>query len=201
MLLYGASGHGKVIVDCLESQEHEVTGIFDDFTELVSLNGIDVLGEYDEEYMPDDQIIVSVGNNETRRKLVARVKHTFGKISHKSALLSRYSSVGKGSVIMHGVVVQSGSRIGDHVILNTGCTVDHDCSVHDFVHLSPQVTLCGGVQVGEGTHIGAGTTVIPKVSIGKWCIIGAGAVITQNLPDYSFVVGVPGKVIRKVDVE
>ena len=55
--------------------------------------------------------------------------------------------------------------------------------------------------MAEGTHIGAGATVIPEVTIGKWCIIGAGAVITQNLPDYSMVVGVPGKVIRKVEMK
>ena len=55
------------------------------------------------------------------------------------------------------------------------------------------------VKVHEGTHIGAGATILPNISIGKWCVIGAGAVITQNLPDYSLVVGVPGKVIRKLE--
>jgi acetyltransferase EpsM len=71
--------------------------------------------------------------------------------------------------------------------------------IEDYVHISPQVTICDSVTVKEGTHIGAGATVIPNITIGKWCLIGAGAVITQNLPDYSLVVGVPGKVIRKLD--
>jgi acetyltransferase-like isoleucine patch superfamily enzyme len=61
------------------------------------------------------------------------------------------------------------------------------------------VTLCDNTIIGEGVHIGAGATIIPGINIGKWCVIGAGAVITQNLPDYSLVVGVPGKIIRKLD--
>jgi acetyltransferase EpsM len=57
------------------------------------------------------------------------------------------------------------------------------------------------VIVGEGTHIGAGATVIPNIKIGKWCIIGAGAVITKDVPDYSLVFGVPGRIIKKINNE
>ena len=74
--------------------------------------------------------------------------------------------------------------------------MDHDCSLEDFVHICPHATLCGNVSVGEGTQIGAGATVIQGIKIGKWCMIGAGAVIIEDVPDYSVVVGVPGKVIK-----
>jgi acetyltransferase EpsM len=67
------------------------------------------------------------------------------------------------------------------------------------VHISPNSTLCGNVKVGEGTHIGAGATILPNIEIGKWCKIGAGSVVTKKIPDYSVVVGIPGKIIKKVD--
>lgn len=199
MLLYGAGGHAKVVVDCLDSQEVEIEAIFDDATELVSLNGFDVIGEYDSSYCPDDQIIISVGDNTKREKLVNKVSHRFGKAIHSSCVVSPYARVGEGSVIIHGSVVQTGAKIGKHVIVNTMSSVDHDVSIGDFAHISPKVTLCESVHIGEGVHIGAGATVLPNIKVGKWCVIGAGAVITQNLPDYSLVVGVPGKVIRKLD--
>lgn len=40
---------------------------------------------------------------------------------------------------------------------------------------------------------------MPGVTIGSGCVIGAGSVVTQNIPDNSLVVGVPGKVISKID--
>jgi sugar O-acyltransferase (sialic acid O-acetyltransferase NeuD family) len=199
MLLYGAGGHAKVVIDCVLSQEQEVEGIFDDRSDLVSVNGFEVLGSYDKEYMPEEQIVISIGDNVTRKKIADRVTHTFGSAVHSSVIVSEYAKIGLGSVIFHNCVLQSGVKVGKHCIINTASSIDHDAMIEDYVHISPQVTICDSVTVKEGTHIGAGATVIPNITIGKWCVIGAGAVITQNLPDYSLVVGVPGKVIRKLD--
>ncbi|MCP4522490.1 MAG: acetyltransferase [Cytophagales bacterium] len=197
MLLYGAGGHAKVVMDCILSHNQEVGGIFDDKSELLSLNGFDVLGPYDPNYLAEQEIVISIGDNQLRKNVVKDIKHQFGKAIHSSAIVSDYAHVGEGSVIMHNTVLQSGAKVGKHCIINTSSSIDHSCIIEDFAHISPKVTLCDNVKVGKGTHIGAGATVIPRITIGKWCVIGAGAVITQNLPDYSFVVGVPGKVIRK----
>ena len=199
MILYGAGGHAKVIIDCIISQNDELEGFFDDKSDLVSLNGYDVLGSYDETVFPDEKIVITVGDNQIRKRLASVVRHRFGKAIHQSAILSPYAKIGEGSVVVHGSVLQSGVKIGKHCIINTSCSIDHDTVIEDYCHISPGVTICSEVKVAEGVHIGAGATVIPQVSIGKWCVIGAGAVITQNLPDYSLVVGVPGKVIRKLD--
>ena len=37
--------------------------------------------------------------------------------------------------------------------------------------------------------------VFPGISIGKGCIIGAGAIVNKNIPDYSIVIGQPGKIV------
>lgn len=200
MLLYGAGGHAKVVIDCLNENDIEVEGIFDDQSDLVSLNGYDVLGKYQKDVLPECMMIVTIGDNMVRKKVVQSVGHSFGKIAHSSSVVSNYAYYGEGTVIVHGAIVQTGAKIGKHCIINTAASIDHDASIGDFVHISPKVTLCDRVVVKEGVHIGAGATVLPNLSIGKWCVIGAGAVITQNLPDYSVVVGVPGKVIKKVDM-
>ena len=55
------------------------------------------------------------------------------------------------------------------------------------------------MSIGDDTWIGANVVVLPNVSIGKCCVIGAGAVVTHDIPDYSVAVGVPAKVVKKID--
>jgi sugar O-acyltransferase (sialic acid O-acetyltransferase NeuD family) len=196
MLLYGASGHAKVVRDCIIANGKTVSALFDDNTDLIKLDDTPVVGIYQADYEKGLEVIVTVGDNLVRKKLVGKVKHIFGKAIHPSAIVSGYAKVGEGSVIMAGAIVNSASRIGNHCILNSASIVEYECTLEDFVHVSPNVTICAGTSVGEGTHIGAGATIIPNKKIGKWCVIGAGSVITQDIPDYSMVVGVPGKIIK-----
>lgn len=52
----------------------------------------------------------------------------------------------------------------------------------------------GSVKIGAYSFIGAGSVILPGVEIGKGCLIGTGTVVTKSVPDYSIVVGQPGKV-------
>lgn len=198
MLLYGGSGHAKVIRDCIRAAGEEVRFIFDDNPDIESLDETSVIGPYQSDREAHEELIISVGDNSIRKAISEKVKHHFGKAMHPSVIISSYSTIDSGTVVMQGSIINAGTRIGKHCIVNTASIIEHDCMVDDFVHVSPNATLCGGVQIGEGTHIGAGAIVIPNVKIGKWCIIGAGTVVTESVPDYSLVVGVPGKVIRNL---
>lgn len=198
MILFGGSGHAKVIRDIVRAAGGHVSFIFDDNPQISSLDDTPVSGSYDPSRNPEEPLIISIGDNLIRKKITSKIRHPFGKAIHPSVLFSEYSSVDEGSVVMPAVVVNAGARIGKHTIINTGAIVEHDCVVSDFAHISPNATLCGNVIVGEGTHVGAGATVIQNISIGKWCIIGAGTVVTEPVPDYSLVVGVPGKVVRSL---
>ncbi len=198
MILYGGSGHAKVILDCLYAQGISVKGLFDDNPNLAHFRDIELWGAYDPEIEPDDKLIIAIGNNSLRHTIAQQVKHAFGKAVHPSATLSRYiKPIGDGTVIFHQSVVQADCVIGKQCIINTAATVDHDCRLGDFVHISPNATLCGNVTIGEGTHIGASVTIIPGVTIGNWCTIGAGAVVTRDIPDYSVAMGIPARVIRQ----
>lgn len=185
MNLFGASGHAKVIIDILESQEIMIEGIFDDNQEIASLLSFPV-----NQSSVKGPMIISIGNNKIRKSVSERFSDlVYGIAIHKSALLSKYASLDIGTVMMHGAIVQAGAVVGKHCIINTGASVDHDCVIDDYVHISPQVTLCGNVHIGEGTHIGAGSVVLPGVSIGKWCVVGAGSVVSKNLPDHVLASG------------
>ncbi len=197
MILFGASGHCKVIADCLKTQGKSIVGIFDDDLTKTKLLNYEVIGKYDAKKFKDEEIIISIGNNQTRKSVSKIIKHKFGIAIHKSAIISENVIVGNGSVIIHNSVIQSSAIIGKHVIINTAASVDHDCIIEDFVHISPNATLCGNVKIGEGTQIGAGAVVIPNVSIGKWSIIGAGSVVVKDIPDNVVAVGNPAKIIKQ----
>lgn len=195
--LFGASGHAKVIIESLELSGMPVGGIRDDNPAIKKLLEYEVSTQFPLAFDAQrDEVIVSIGNNRIRKKIVNFNSFNYATVTHPSAVLSKRSRIGKGTVVMAGVSVNSGAQIGDHVILNTNCSIDHDCLLEDYVHISPNAALAGDVTIGEGTHIGIGACVIQGIRIGRWCTIGAGTVIIQDIPDGSTVVGNPGRIIK-----
>ena len=193
MYLYGASGHAKVIVDILQSNGKQITGMIDDNPAINELVGYPVYHELEN----PTPVIVSIGDNRIRRKVVEKLQDAeFETAVHTSAIVSPKSEIGEGTVVMQGAIIQSSVVAGKHCIINTGASVDHDCVLGDYVHISPHATLCGNATVGEGTWIGAGAVVIPGIKIGKWSVVGAGSVVIKDIPDNVVVVGNPARIIR-----
>lgn len=196
MILYGASGHGKVIIDILESRQEPGIRIWDDADR-------DPIWEYpvtrpETGTAETDKMIISIGVNATRKKIVQKLGDSvsFGRAIHARAIVSGRAEVGEGTVVMAGATINPDTRIGRHCIINTNASIDHDCVLADFVHISPNATLSGDVQVGEGTHIGSGASVIQGIRIGRWCRIGAGAVVIRDIPDFATAVGNPARIIK-----
>lgn len=186
MIIYGASGHGKVIEDIVEAMGGTVSCFIDDNKNLLQVHGIPVLHGYKKTSEP---LIIAIGNNATRKRVSLNLDADFGKAIHPSAIISPRALIGVGTVVMPGAIVNTDAIIGRHCIINTGVSIDHECKLDDFVHISPHSTLCGNVYVGEGSWIGAGSTIIQGIKIGKWVVVGAGSVVTEDIPDYSLVIG------------
>lgn len=197
MIVFGASGHGKVIIEILESTGVSDIEVWDD-AEKPSIWQYPVLKPFHANADLSKLCIISIGVNATRKRVAARLAEqvSFGKAIHADACISPRATVDEGTVIMAGVTINADSTIGKHSIINTSAVVDHDCVVGDYTHISPNATLCGDVHLGEGTHFGAGATAIQGVRIGKWCTIGAGAVVISDIPDYATAVGCPARVIK-----
>jgi sugar O-acyltransferase (sialic acid O-acetyltransferase NeuD family) len=191
MYLYGASGHGKVVRDIVEAQGESVSAFVDDNRELSQLDGTPVV-HHSEELSP---IIVSIGENETRKKIAERLSCRFGTAIHPSAVVSPSAKIGEGTVVMPGAIVNAGAVIGKHCIVNTGASIDHECVLGDYCHVAPHASLCGQVSLGEGTLIGVGASVLPCVHVGDWSVIGAGAVVIRDIPAGTTAVGVPARIL------
>ncbi len=192
MILYGASGHAKVVLDICLKNDIPIKFVLDDNEEIMTLLGLKVSHQYSSEIFKNNKMIISIGNNIIRKKITERVNAIYGMAIHPSSVIDKTVTIGKGSVVMANAVINSSSVIGEHCIINTSSSVDHDCFIGNFAHISPKATLCGGVHVGEGTHVGAGAIVLPNVKVGNWCVIGAGTVVLKDVDDHSKLVGNPG---------
>ena len=184
MYIFGASGQARAIIDILDP-DIKISGVFDDDPKIKDVLGFKVNGPVPEDFEFDAPLFIAIGDNKSRKLLQEKFQKrtSFGIIVHKSAIVSRRTTIGEGTVIMEGAIVKVNTFIGKQVIVNTSSSVDHDCVVGDYVHIAPQATLCGGAEIGEGTLVGANSTVLPGVKVGKWCTIAAGAVVSKNLPD------------------
>lgn len=198
VILQGGGEHARVVLDALLSDQVQVAGLFDP-KYTGNLFGIPQLGKYDPGFEPDARAIVAIGNNKLRKEVVEKTKHDFTRVIQSTAIVSPFSEIGNGTMVLHGVILQAQTRIGNHVILNTGVRVDHDCNVADYAHLAPGCVLCGTVQVGEGTLVGAGSIVLPGIKVGAWAVVGAGSVVTKDVPDGVVVAGNPAKILKKVN--
>lgn len=204
LLIAGAGGHGKVVADAAMASGWKHVAFLDDYFQGSLLPRCPVVGKFDEVEKQLEKytaIIIAIGDNQRRLEFIRQVAiigYQLPVLKHPSAIVSRFSEVGEGTVALTLSVVNTGARIGRGCILNTGCSVDHDCMLGDGVHISPGARLAGGVSVGKLSWIGMGASVVPGVQIGKSAVIGAGAVIIRDVPDCAKVVGVPGRIIGEV---
>jgi sugar O-acyltransferase (sialic acid O-acetyltransferase NeuD family) len=184
IFVYGAGGHGKVIVDTVRNAlvRCVVMHVIDDD---VSLHGRMLLGYpvRGADAIGTERGLIAIGDNASRLRVASQYRGRLVTLIHRTATLGQDVPLGEGSVLMAGAIVNVGSTIGANVIINTAATVDHDCSIGDGVHLAPGCHLCGDVQVGEGSLLGVGTLVVPGVRIGKHAFIHAGQTITRDVPD------------------
>ena len=198
MYLYGASGHCKVIIDSIETSTNKIIeGVFDDNDGLESILNIPIYSFKLYDKIKIKELIISVGDNRTRKQIAESVVANYVSVIHSKAVVSKYASINKGTSIMANAVVNASAKIGKHCIINTGAIVEHDCVLEDFVHISPNASLAGNVKIGEGTQIGIGAQVIQGITIGKWVTIGAGTVVIRDVPDSVLIVGNPAREVKR----
>ena len=195
--LYGASGHAKVVIDSLNLNNQKVIAIIDDNPKSHYLLNIPIFNSKELDFEANKvEMIITVGENHIRKMLSKKWKGVFKKVSHPSAIISNFASVGDGTVIMANATINANASVGKHVIINTGAIIEHDCIVEDYVHVSPNAALAGSVYVGEGTQVGIGACIRQGIKIGKWATIGAGSVVVKDIPDYAVVIGNPARILK-----
>lgn len=114
--------------------------------------------------------------------------------------------IGRGTFLNMGVMIASEQlvEIGDHCMLANGCFVSD--SSHRYDDPDKPITWQGfqskgPTRIGDNCWLGANVVVASGVTIGERCVIGANSVVTHDVEPFSVAVGVPARVLRKIDYE
>jgi serine O-acetyltransferase len=132
-----------------------------------------------------------------------RIAHFFHR--HKLKLLARMIS--QGARKSTGIEIHPGATLGKGIFIDhgTGVVIGETAEVGDNVVIYQGVTLGGtGKDTGKrhptvesDVMISSGSKVLGPIVIGRGSKIGANSVVLKNVPPYSTVVGVPGRIVRR----
>lgn len=122
-------------------------------------------------------------------------------------------TMGRECIVGRGAYIGTGVHVGDRCKIQNYALVYEPASLADGVFIGPAVVLTNdtypravtpdgalksahdwepvGVTIGEGASIGARAVCVAPVRIGRWAMVAAGAVVTQDVPDFAMVAGVP----------
>jgi len=203
VILFGTGEHARVIADIARLAGQDLVAVVDEDRTKAGIEGIPLYHDAREaaEHHPGARWCVSIGVNHTREAVVARLENSlprvrFARLIHGRATVADGVEIGDGTVVMAGVVINPGTRIGRHCIVNTGACLDHDNLLEDFASVAPGVTTGGKVEVGFATAICIGACIQHGVQIGQRTVIGAGSVVLGDIPELSVAYGTPCRVVR-----
>lgn len=194
VIIVGASGHGKVIADIIEKSGDSIVGYLDDDTSLgKDFNSYPILGTVSDYIAYKDcSYIIAIGDSEIRKRISEKMADVkWYNAIHPDAVVAKNVSIGEGTVIMAGVIVNPGTTIGVHCIINSSAVVEHDNTIGDYSHISVGAKLAGTVHIGKSTWVGIGAVVSNNINICDNVIIGAGGVVINNIEEQGTYVGVP----------
>src|SRR5262245_10113907 len=125
--VFGAGGHAKVVIATLTAAGHDVVAVWDDDAARwggtclgVPIRGATAAAD-------DLPTILAIGDNRARARLASAMTRRWMTVIHPTAHVHPSVTLGPGTVVFAGAIVQPDARLGAHVIVNTAATVDHDC--------------------------------------------------------------------------
>lgn len=185
LLIIGAGGHGQSVVEAAElSGQFEVVGFVDDALAVGALVlGYPVLGsavDLTAYVSVCDQVLVAVGNNALRARLVDRLVQaglSLATVVHPQAMVSPRAQVGAGSAVMAGAIVGTEAQLGLGSIVNCGAVVDHHARVEDFGHLGVGACMAGGAVLGDKAWMQAGSAIGYGVVVDACAVLSPGAAL------------------------
>ena len=184
IILIGGGGHCRACIDVIEQHaEFKVIGIIDPSLATDSdIMGYPILG--------DDSILLSlskkinyalvtvgqIGDGEKRKRLYDELL-SFGfnlpTIISPLSYIGRSVSIGGGSIIMHGVIINACAKVGVNCIVNTRALIEHDVLIADHCHVSTGAIVNGGSRIETSSFLGSHSVVVQNLIVPRYSFVKA----------------------------
>lgn len=200
LILVGGGGHCKSVIEAAESAGYNILGVLDTPENVgKQVLAYSIIGTDDEIplYVDKAEFVITVGfikNPATRIKLYNKVKEAGGKLATiiaSTAHVSKYSTIGEGTVVMHQAFVNAGAHIGANCIINTFCNIEHDAQIGDQCHISTGTMVNGDCKVGDRCFIGSQSALANGITIGEDIIVGAASFVRKSISEKGIYSGNP----------
>lgn len=198
--MVGGGGHCKSVIDVAESAGYNILGILDMPEEVgKSVLNYKVIGTDEEipQYVDKAEFVITVGFIKSpviRIRIYNRIKEAGGKLATivaSTAHVSRYATLGEGTVVMHQAVVNAGAQIGVNCIINTFANIEHDAVVGEQCHISTGTMVNGDCKVGDRVFIGSQSVLANGITVGEDIVVGAGSFVRKSISEKGIYSGNP----------
>jgi sugar O-acyltransferase (sialic acid O-acetyltransferase NeuD family) len=200
LLFIGGGGHCKSVIEAAESAGYRILGVLDLPDKLgKGVLSAKVIGT-DEDipyYVDKAEFVVTVGfinNPATRIELYNKVKEAGGRLATiiaSTAYVSKYASIGEGTVVMHHAFINAGAQVGKNVVINTFANIEHDAVVGDQCHIATGTMVNGDCKVGNNVFIGSQSVLSNGIVIGDDIVVGAGSLVRKSIQKKGIYSGNP----------
>ena len=191
LVIYGASGHGKVAADIARHNGYEEIVFYDDDIQKTELGQYQVIHDF--HGYENHDLFIAIGDNATREKIALKMNRDLVTLIHPSAVIGEDVKIGKGVVVMAKAVINSGTVLGDGVIVNTCASIDHDNRIGSYAHVSVNAHTAGTVTIGKRSFIGMSASIINNISICDDVLVAAGALVIEDIGEAGTYIGIPAK--------
>ena len=200
LVLIGGGGHCKSVIEAAESAGFQILGVLDMPEDVgKDILSTKVIGTDDDipAYVDKAEFVITVGfikNPAIRIKLYNKVKEAGGKfatIVASTAHVSKYATIGEGTVVMHQAFVNAGAKVGHNVILNTFSNIEHDAVIGNQCHISTGTMVNGDCKVGDNCFIGSQSVLANGISVGDDIVVGAGSLVRKSIKEKGIYSGNP----------
>ncbi len=205
LIIIGAGGFSKSIVDALDKTQYELMGFLDSYKRGSHIE-YEILGDSIERLEEPSKYnyFIGIGDPQARREWYRKLKKRgldLINVVDKSAILSTRIKLGEGIFIGKMSIINSDTVLEDNVVINTRALIEHGNHIKSHSNISTNTVLNGDVKVGEATFIGSCTVVNGQIKIGNNVTVGSGSVVIKDIEDNVVVAGSPTRLIRRKDNE
>lgn len=207
IILIGGGGHCKSVIEAAVSQDREIIGILD-VAENVGSKVLDfeIIGTDDDivKYSESAEFIITVGHIKgtvIRRKIATKISTSKAVLAEpiiaSTANVSHWARVGRGTVVLHGAMVNVGAFVDENCIINTLANIEHDAIIEPFCHISTGAMVNGDCRVGHDCFLGSQSVMLNGSSIFPNCVIAAGSFVRKSITVAGIYAGNPAQLMIK----